>query len=116
MSSEKPDFEIFNQAIQNKLQDNQWDTMMVKKIMLARKENNRKWIQFALIPGILLTATSIFYVTNGYGNKTTQVAKEMNSHKNSSRSTQNTSKNKVTQERNNNVKIHIMDVVFSKLE
>jgi len=111
MSEEQQNREKFNRAIQTKLNDNNWDELMVQKVIHAQKENRKRWIQYTVLPAIFLVATSIFYINEGYSNATPKFA---NKSKNQTH-TPNFSKDS-TRERNHNFQLHMIDVVFNKLQ
>jgi len=109
MNNKKVNLENFNKEIQNKLEDDQWDTLIVQKINATRREHSRRRLQFAIIPGLLITATSLFYLAGGHNPGGTQMAR--GTHK-LPPSEKPSTKNSTAE----NFKIHIMDVVFSKIQ
>jgi len=109
MDKKKSSSELFQQSIKNKLCDEQWDNLIVEKIICIRKERQLKWIQLGIIPGIILTTTSLIYFSNGYFTKSTHFAKVENH-------TKGLKKNSPSNEAKVNFKLHIVDAVFNRLQ
>ncbi|MDH4262174.1 MAG: hypothetical protein OEV78_03915 [Spirochaetia bacterium] len=111
MKDKKSNLNLFNQSIQSKLNDEQWDTFIVQKILLNRKKNIRKWSQLAFVPCILIISLSIFYASNKYKENTSKVSKEINQ-----KSKIHSRQELFAELKNNNFKIHLMNVVFNKAQ
>lgn len=109
MNNENVRLSEFNQAIQKKLNDDQWDNLIVHNIICLRKDRTRKKIQFIILPGLMVTASFLLFINNGNMNKSSYYSKLFKKNEKSV-------KNSADQNKKNNFKIHIMDAVFNKLQ
>lgn len=112
----------FNQIIQSKMNDNQWDNFIANQVIYLKHEQNKRKLQLTLMPLIVLTATTIYF-SGFFSANTSTYENRLAKQKENQKKTQKNQQFKKHQKQQNqrqfedyNNQDYIIETVFTQLK
>lgn len=117
MKHSKDNRDIFQKAIFEKVNSEKWNSRIAENVMSiqqSQRERKRKLIQYGFLPVFAFSLSAVIYVSN-YGTRQDIIAgKNNNPHK--IVQPKKTPVERAIIPEKNNFNLHIIDVVFNKLQ
>ncbi|MDH4201160.1 MAG: hypothetical protein OEV66_12410 [Spirochaetia bacterium] len=100
----KADF--LNKMIQEKLNNDEWNSEVVQRVLSAQKDKRKKWMQYTALPVIFLGTVTVFNYSFVQQKHSPDIAEQ----------NLNLQKDKSQDEHYPDFKLHIIDAAFNQIK